>query len=237
MSLPPPPPGPERGGLPRVEVTNRSDGGFFHWLFKFYLFGLLCLLGALGLTAFGAYLYFAATLPALRDIAAYHQVTETTTVMRAWDGTPLAELAAKRRQILPFEKLPPQLIHAFLAAEDRRFYEHRGIDYRGILRALGANVRAGEVAQGGSTITQQVAKSFLSTERTIQRKIREAILARRLERQYSKREILTLYLNQVFLGHGAYGVAAAARIYFDKPIDDLDVGEMALLAGLVRAPS
>ena len=157
--------------------------------------------------------------------------------MRGWDGTPLAELANERREILPFDRFPPQLVHAFLAAEDRRFYEHQGLDYRGIARALGANLRAGEVAQGGSTITQQVAKSFLSSERTIQRKIREAILARRLERRYSKREILTLYLNQVFLGHGAYGVAAAARIYFDKPIGDLDLGEMALLAGLVRAPS
>jgi penicillin-binding protein 1A len=98
-------------------------------------------------------------------------------------------------------------------------------------------VRAGVVAQGGSTITQQVAKSFLSTERTIQRKVREAILARRIEARYTKREILTLYLNQIFLGHGAYGVAAAARRYFDKAVEDLDTGEMATLAGLVRAPS
>ena len=160
-----------------------------------------------------------------------------TSTIRGWDGTPIAELATERREILPFEKFPPQLVHAFLAAEDRRFYEHGGLDYRGIVRAISANLRAGEVAQGGSTITQQVAKSFLSNERTIERKIREAILARRIEMRFSKREILTLYLTQVFLGHGTYGVGAAARRYFDKPIGDLDVAEMATLAGLVRAPS
>jgi penicillin-binding protein 1A len=221
----------------RVEVTNRSDGGFFYWLLRFYAFGLFCALGLVVLAGFGTYIYFAATLPTLPDIATYHEVAATTTVMRAADGTPLAELAAERREILAFDKFPPQLVHAFLAAEDRRFYEHQGIDYRGVVRALTANLRAGVVAQGGSTITQQVAKSFLSTERTLQRKIREAILARRLERHFSKRDILTLYLNQIFLGHGAYGVGAAARRYFDKAVGDLDLGEMALLAGLARAPS
>jgi len=234
---PPPPPPPGEPAALTIEITNPSDGGFFYWLLRFYAFGLCCLVGIALLGGIGVYFHFAGSLPPLPDLATYHEVAATTTVMRGWDGTPLAELANERREILPFEKFPPQLVHAFLAAEDRRFYEHQGIDYRGIARALGANLRAGEVAQGGSTITQQVAKSFLSSERTIQRKIREAILARRLERRYSKREILTLYLNQVFLGHGAYGVAAAARIYFDKPIEDLDLGEMALLAGLVRAPS
>ncbi len=234
---PPPPPPPGEPAALTIEITNPSDGGFFYWLLRFYAFGLCRLVGIALLGGIGVYFHFAGSLPPLPDLATYHEVAATTTVMRGWDGTPLAELANERREILPFEKFPPQLVHAFLAAEDRRFYEHQGIDYRGIARALGANLRAGEVAQGGSTITQQVAKSFLTSERTIQRKIREAILARRLERRYSKREILTLYLNQVFLGHGAYGVAAAARIYFDKPIGDLDLGEMALLAGLVRAPS
>src|SRR6266404_2811313 len=245
MPHPPPSPGqrpgpgpaPPGGSRRRLEITNISDGGFFHWLLKFYLFGAVAGLGLLVCGAFITYCYFATTLPSLPDLATYHQVAATTTTVRAWDGTPLAEFAAERREILSFEKFPPQLIHAFLAAEDRRFYEHGGLDYRGIARALGANLRAGEVAQGGSTITQQVAKSFLSSERTMQRKIREAILARRLESHYSKRDILTLYLNQIFLGHGAYGVAAAARRYFDKSIDELDLGEMATLAGLARAPS
>ena len=145
-----------------IEVSNRSDGGFFYWLLRFYAFGLLCALGMLVMAGFGTYIYFAATLPTLPDIATYHEVAATTTVMRAADGTPLAELASERREILPFERFPPQLVHAFLAAEDRRFYEHQGLDYRGIGRALSANLRAGVVAQGGSTITQQVAKSFLT---------------------------------------------------------------------------
>src|SRR5262245_172656 len=252
---PPSPPEPEYPPLPElvapwkeaprkeprqatnVEVSNRSDGGFFYWLLRFYAFGLLCTLGLLFMAGFGTYIYFAATLPILPESATYHAVAATTTVMRAADGTPLAELASERREILSFDKFPPQLVHAFLAAEDRRFYEHQGLDYRGIGRALTANLRAGVVAQGGSTITQQVAKSFPSTERTLQRKIREAILARRLERHFSKRDILTLYLNQIFLGHGAYGVGAAARRYFDKAVGDLDLGEIALLAGLARAPS
>ncbi len=220
-----------------VEVTNPSDGGFFHWLFKLYAFAFLGAIGVVLCGLVGVYVYFASTLPPLPDLATYHETAATTTMIRAWDGTPLAELAAERREILPFERFPTPLVDAFLAAEDRRFYEHGGLDLRGIARALGANLRAGEVAQGGSTITQQVAKSFLGPERTIQRKIREAILARRIESKYPKRDILTLYLNQIFLGHGAYGVGAAARRYFDKSVDELDVGEMATLAGLARAPS
>jgi penicillin-binding protein 1A len=235
----PPPSGepPDGGGGARIEVANRFDGGFFLWLLRFYAFGLCCALGLLLIAGFATYVYFAATLPSLPDVATYGQVAASTSSIRAWDGMPLAEIAFERREILPFEKFPPQLVHAFLAAEDRRFFEHRGLDYRGIARAVGANLRAGEVAQGGSTITMQVAKSFLGSERTIQRKIREAILARRIESHFSKEEILTLYLNQVFLGHGTFGVGAAARRYFDKAVGDLDLGEMATLAGLVRAPS
>jgi penicillin-binding protein 1A len=231
-----PPPSPLNDAT-RIEVENLSDGGFFYWLFKFYAFGLLGLVALVVLGLLGTYVYFASTLPALPDLATYHQTAAATTTIRAWDGTPLGEFANERREIVAFEKVPPTLVNAFLAAEDRRFYEHGGLDLRGIARALGANLRAGEVAQGGSTITQQVAKSFLGPERTMQRKIREAILARRIEGKYAKRDILTLYLNQIFLGHGAYGVAAAARRYFDKALADLDLGEMATLAGLARAPS
>jgi penicillin-binding protein 1A len=237
MALPPAAPGTPPGGPARIEVTNQSDGGFFYWLFKLYLFGLLGLLALVILGLGATYIYFASTLPPLPDLATYHETAKTTTKIRAWDGTMLGELASERREILPFEKFPPMLVNAFIAGEDRRFYEHTGLDLRGIARAMGANLRAKDVAQGGSTITQQVAKSFLGSERTVQRKIREAILARRIESRFSKRDILALYLNQIFLGHGSYGVAAAARHYFDKSIDELDVGEMALLAGLVRAPS
>jgi penicillin-binding protein 1A len=220
-----------------IVVANVSDGGFVYWLLRFYLFGLLAAVGLGACFAVGFYIYFAATLPPLPNLATYKAKVATTTVLRAWDGTPLAEFATERRDFVPFDRIPKQLVQAFLAAEDRRFYEHGGLDYRGIARALGANLRAGEVAQGGSTITQQVAKSFLSSERTIQRKIREAILARRLESHLTKNDILTLYLNQIFLGAGAYGVGGGARRYFDKSVDQLDLSEMATLAGLVRAPS
>src|SRR5688572_31894187 len=123
-------------------------------------------------------------------------------MLRAWDGTPLAEFASERREILTYDQVPPRLVDALIAIEDRRFREHGGVDWRGTVRAFFANIRAGRVVQGGSTLTQQVARAFLRTqEQTLQRKIREAILARRLEARYTKDQILTLYLNQIFLGH------------------------------------
>ena len=221
----------------RVEISNPADGGLFYWLFKFYAFGLCCLGGAAALLGVAAYFYFAATLPPTPDLSRFEHDAAATTIVRGWDGTPLAEWAQEYREIVPLKAIPKPLVSAFLAVEDRRFYEHGGLDYRGILRAMVANLRADRVAQGGSTITQQVAKSFLTSERTMTRKVREAILSRRLEAHNSKDEILTLYLNQIFLGHGAYGVAAAARRFFDKSLSELDVGEMALIAGLAGAPS
>ncbi len=222
----------------RVEVINPSDGGFWFWLFKFYAFAALCLVGLGLLGGIGLYAYFASTLPSLPDFARYRLEAAESTRVHAWDGTDLAELASERREILPLEAFPKELLQTFVAIEDRRFYEHSGIDYRGMLRALVANLRAGHVVQGGSTITQQVARSFLHTsEQTIQRKIREAILARRLEARYEKNQILALYLNQVFFGHQSYGVAAAARRYFNKQVSELDLDEMATLAGIVQAPS
>jgi penicillin-binding protein 1A len=222
----------------RVEIVNPSDGGFWFWLLKFYAFGALCLLGLAVLGGIGLHAYFGNTLPALPDFERYRLEAAASTRVRAWDGTDLAELASERREILPLDAFPKQLLQAFVAIEDRRFYEHSGVDYRGMLRALLANLRAGQVVQGGSTITQQVARSFLRTsEQTLQRKIREAILARRLEAKYSKQQILALYLNQIFLGHQSYGVAAAARRYFNKQVGGLDLVEMATIAGIARAPS
>lgn len=221
----------------RVELTNPADGGFVYWLFKFYAFGLCCLGGVAVLAGGAAYLYFASTLPPTPDLSRFEQEAAATTTVRAWDGTPLAEWAQEYREIVPLARIPQPLVNAFMAVEDRRFFEHGGLDYRGIARALIANLRADRVAQGGSTITQQVAKSFLSPERTLARKIREAILSHRLEAHNSKEEILTLYLNQIFLGHGAYGVAAAARRLFDKSLDELEIADMALIAGLAGAPS
>ena len=198
----------------------------------------MCLLGLAVLGGIGLYATFASTLPSLPDFERYRLEAAESTRVRAWDGTDLAELASERREILPLEAFPKTLLQAFVAIEDRRFYEHSGLDYRGMLRALVANLRAGHVVQGGSTITQQVARSFLrSSEQTLQRKIREAILARRLEARYQKDQILALYLNQIFLGHQSYGVAAAARRYFNKQVSELDLAEMATIAGIVQAPS
>jgi penicillin-binding protein 1A len=222
----------------RVEVTNPSDGGFAFWLIKFYVYGFICAAGIFLLAGIITYLSFAATLPELPDLAQFEQTAEKSTMVRAWDGTPLADLAIKRRVILPSAAVPPRLLQAFVAIEDRRFREHTGIDYRGAIRALVANLRAGRVVQGGSTITQQVARALLDTsEQTFQRKVREAILARRLEARYSKDEILTLYVNQIFLGHQSYGVAAAARRFFDKTVAELNLGEIAAIAGIAQAPS
>ncbi len=221
----------------RVLVTNPADGGFIYWLVKLYVFGalVLCLAGLASLPA--AYVAVAKIAPEVPDLAAFERETELATTVYASDGSLLTTLVSKRRQLTPVSQVPPMMINAFLAAEDRSYYLHGGVDFRGIMRAALANLRAGTVRQGGSTITQQVAKAHLSPERTIQRKLKEVVLARRLEARYSKDQILYLYMNHIFLGAGAYGVAAAAKVYFGRTLEQLSVAQMATLAGLVRAPS
>lgn len=238
----PAPRGPGRlpaqpGRRPLIRIDNPSDGGFWYWLVRLYAFAFL---GALLVAAYlvaGLYIYFSSTLPPLPDLSRYADQAPGVTQIIAGDGTLIAELSRERREVVPLDRIPPRLVDAFLATEDRRFFSHGGIDYRGTVRALLTNLRAGQVSQGGSTITQQIAKSYLSSVRSYSRKIREAILARRLEARYGKRAILALYLNQIFLGNSAYGVQAAARRYFDKEVGQLDLGEMAMIAGLARAPS
>ena len=150
----------------------------------------------------------------------------------------IGEFFKERRFLVSFENLPQHLIRAFVSAEDGSFFEHSGINYKSIFRALIANIQAGRKVQGGSTITQQLARSLLlSRKKTYARKIQEAILALRMERHLSKEEILYLYLNQIYLGHGAYGVGMASRIYFKKEVKDLTLAESTLLAGLPQAPS
>src|SRR5262245_44282178 len=208
---------------PRIEILNPADGGFFYWLLKYTLFALVGILLLVLHVLGGIYVYFAHTVPQVPDLATYAERAPGITTLYAGDGTLLAELANERREVVPWNRIPQTLIDAVIAIEDRRFYEHRGLDLRGFVRALRENLRQGRISQGGSTITQQVAKAFLSPERTFTRKIREAILARRLEARYSKREILTLYLNYIFLGNHSHGVQAAARRYFDKDVWDLDL--------------
>ena len=149
----------------------------------------------------------------------------------------IAEFFAEKRILTSLSEVPPYLKEAIIVTEDGNFYKHWGIDFRGILRALKANILAGELVQGGSTITQQLARNlFLTRERTLERKIREAVLSLQIEKKYSKDEILELYLNQIYLGRGAYGVAAASWNYFSKPLEEINLSEAAFLAGLPRAP-
>ncbi|MCP3936170.1 MAG: hypothetical protein GY708_12455, partial [Actinomycetia bacterium] len=142
------------------------------------------------------------------------------------------------REIIPYEQIPTEVIEAVTAVEDENFFEHNGWDFRGTLRALMSNVAAGGISQGGSTITQQIVKlRVVGPERTLNRKIREAVLASRLEEELSKEELLEFYLNEIYFGNGAYGIQAAAETYFGKDARQLDHGDAALLAGLIRAPA
>jgi penicillin-binding protein 1A len=154
------------------------------------------------------------------------------------DGVLLAKLAAENREPIPLDKIPKNMQNAIVAIEDSRFYQHSGLDFRGLVRALWANISGRELAQGGSTITQQLARNmFLSQRKKISRKIKEILLAIQIERNWTKRAILEAYLNQVYFGAGAYGVKSAAQTYFGKKVEDLKVEEAALLAGLPQRPS
>jgi penicillin-binding protein 1A len=160
------------------------------------------------------------------------------TRVRAADGTVIGEISMERRVVVPIERVPEYLVQAFIAAEDDAFYEHEGLDYPSIMRAAWTNLKAGGVRQGGSTITQQVAKTFLlSSDRTFVRKLKDMVLAREIEQHLQKNEILYLYLNQIYLGSGAYGVEAAAQRYFDRPVEELTLAQAAVIAGVVPAPS
>lgn len=189
-----------------------------------------------GSLLFGAVIgYFSLDLPKISSLADYRPAIPSQILAK--DGTVLAELGLEKREVVPFEKIPKKIVDAFLAAEDDAFYEHRGVDYLGVLRALIKNIKAGKVVQGGSTITQQVAKSLLlSRERSVSRKIKDFLLAQRIEKKFSKEDILFLYLNQVYLGGGYYGVKTAFEGYFNKELNEATTAEAALIAGLLVAP-
>ena len=187
-------------------------------------------------TAIGVYFYFASDLPRITSLRDYRPATITE--IYADGGELIGQYYLEKRKIISVEEIPDLLKKAFIASEDSRFYEHQGLDFPGIMRALIKNIAARRVVQGGSTITQQVTKSLLlSPERKLRRKIKEAILAYRIEKYLSKDEILFLYLNQIYLGHGAYGVEIASRTYFGKKTRELNLAEMTLLAGLPKAPN
>ncbi|MFP4428905.1 MAG: penicillin-binding protein 1A [Desulfovermiculus sp.] len=206
---------------------------------KFFLIisivvGALLLLG-LGAGA-GVYFWVVKDLPQVEQISDYRP-SLTTTVYTQNDEV-LGYLTREKRFLRSLDEMDEVVPKCFLAAEDHSFYEHEGIDLAGILRAAVKNIKAGSIVQGGSTITQQVIKALLLTsERSYERKLKEAVLAYRLEKNLDKDEILTIYLNEIYLGHGAYGVEAAARVYFGKHVDELSLAEASLLAGLPKAPS
>lgn len=204
--------------------------------------GLTVLLTILAVVAFlsflgfaGYFAYLIASLPKVDRLTDYRP--PIVTQVFGDDGTLVGEFYLERRKVVPVEKIPKKLIQAFVAAEDSNFFQHKGLDYMGIFRAVIKNVMSMSKKEGASTITQQVAKSMLLTpEKKFSRKLKDAILAKRMEEKLSKDEILYIYLNQIYLGAGSYGIQIAAETYFGKDVENLNLAEMAMLAGLPRAP-
>jgi penicillin-binding protein 1A len=217
------------------QMRPRKRGFFRKFILASVLmFIILALAGAT--TGWVVYQRLSRDLPHITTLKDYRPPIITT--VYADDNRTIAEFFKERRVVIPLSEMPATLLQAFIAAEDARFYEHRGIDPTSIVRAFFKNLEAGTIVQGGSTITQQVTKSFLLTpERSYTRKLKEAILAYRIDQAFSKEDILYLYLNQIYLGHGAYGVQAASENYFGKSARELDLAECAMLAGLPQAPS
>ncbi len=192
----------------------------------FWGLGLLVLLSLL--------LSYRRDLPSLAQLESYEP--SLITRLYAADGEEIKEYYKEKRVLVPLKEMPPYLINALLATEDRKFYRHWGVDLHRIAGALWANLKAHRLVQGASTITQQLARTlFLTQKRTLSRKVKEALIAIRIEKTYSKDEILQMYLNQSYFGNGAYGVGAASQVYFSKEVRDLDINECALLVGLLKA--
>ena len=197
--------------------------------------GLACTLGLAALV-FGAYYFVEPGLPDAEELRDVRLKIPLTIYSR--DGRLIAQIGEERRTPAAYDDIPEVLINALLAAEDDRFFDHPGFDYQGLVRAALSNSLSGSISQGGSTITQQLARMyFLTRERTFVRKFKELILATRIEREFSKQEILELYLNTYFFGKSAYGVTAAAQVYFGKELSDISLSDAAILAGIPRAPS
>jgi penicillin-binding protein 1A len=191
--------------------------------------------GSSGVAAGLIHLYLS-DLPQIRYLEEYRP--SAVTLIYDSRGRLIGELYQEKREPVPLSRISPMLVEATLAVEDERFYRHVGVDIKGIARAFWANVKHQGLVQGGSTITQQLTRGlFLTTEKTMSRKIKEAVLAVQIENRYSKEEILELYFNQIYLGGGVYGVEAAARKYFDRGASDLDLSQAAMIAGLPRAPA
>jgi penicillin-binding protein 1A len=218
--------------MPNTVSVNRS---YVRLLTTLAALAVLAL-GGLAYALLATYYYLA---PTLLDVASLRDV-RLQVPLRVYtrDGRLLAQIGEQRRIPVTLDQVPQKMVQAFLAAEDERFFQHRGIDTEGLVRAALVTVMSGEARQGGSTITMQLARNmFLTPEKRVRRKLREIFLSLRLENEFSKQEILTLYLNKIFLGQRAYGVAAAAEVYYGKPLNTLSLAEMATIAGLPKAPS
>jgi penicillin-binding protein 1A len=205
-------------------------------LLRIVLWSGVALVVLVGLVVTAVWRELTQDLPSVRELLDYHPPTATR--IYAADGTPVGEFYIERRYLMPIDQIPARVRLAFLAAEDADFYRHAGIDPVGVVRALYANLRRGEIVQGASTITQQVVKHLLlSPERSFERKAKEMLLALELESKLSKDEIFYLYLNHIYFGSGTYGISAAARTFFDVDPSALSLAQAALLAGLPQAPS
>ena len=220
---------------PHKNSRHKSRKPRWRWLILAAGLGFSATIGAVA-AVIGAYYYVAPALPAaetIRDIP-----LQIPLRIFSRDGYLISEIGERRRVLITYDEVPEHVVNAFVAAEDQRFWVHPGIDYRGILRALFQLVSTGNIESGGSTLTQQLARSyFLSLDQTIERKFKEASLAVWIENEFTKEQILALFLNKMFFGQRAYGVAAAAQVYFNKPLDDIGVAEAATLAGVLPAPS
>lgn len=213
-------------------MKKLSCSGYIH---PFFLL-IIIILVAIPMGFYGMYLYIAPSLPEMSSLKKA-PLLKPLQVYSA-DNQLIAEYGGKLSVPVEYNQIPPHFIHAFLAAEDSSFFEHSGISFKGLGRAVSESVTGSNVQTGGSTITMQVAKNYyLSPERTLKRKLTEVFLARKIEQNLSKEEILSLYVNKIFLGKNAYGIAAAAKIYYDKSLDQLSVAQMAMIAGLPKAPS
>lgn len=213
-------------------MKKLSCSGYIH---PFFLL-IIIILVAIPMGFYGMYLYIAPSLPEMSSLKKA-PLLKPLQVYSA-DNQLIAEYGGKLSVPVEYKQIPPHFIHAFLAAEDSSFFEHSGISFKGLGRAVSESVTGSNVQTGGSTITMQVAKNYyLSPERTLKRKLTEVFLARKIEQNLSKEEILSLYVNKIFLGKNAYGIAAAAKIYYDKSLDQLSVAQMAMIAGLPKAPS
>lgn len=217
--------------MPSKKNKKNKSRSILKFLFVILIFFFF--LGIVGI--FATYKYFARDLPDLRDITGY----EPTLVNEFYssDGIIIAEYGIEKRKLIDLEDIPDHVVDSFIAIEDRRFYEHKGFDIKGILRAVIQNTLEGEVVSGASTITQQVTKNLiLSPQKTYTRKIKELILSYRIEKNLSKEEILYLYLNHIYLADGNYGVQAASQNFFGKDVGKISIAEAALLAGIPKRP-